>query len=309
MSESPIDGVRSRGLAPGGIPREACPLCGNPQLVPFLDLRGRQLLTCSQCGVRCTDVYGPAEEIAGYYSEVQAHHGKASEVTEGEFGGDVLRAIARAQADSMEELCGPRRRGRVLEVGCSRGHLLEELELRGWEASGIDVSETSVLEARQRCQGEIHLGEVHDAPFAEGSFDRIALFDVLAHLADPVGTLLALSRLLAPGGILVLSSVDEAWPLVPVFRRLFRLFPERTAGIRDEMYEGQHYCYFSHRNVPQLLEAAGLKMARREPLAPLSTRYFVHHYSWPRRFALVSMVRLDRLLGSSRKMLVSAKRV
>jgi hypothetical protein len=74
------------------------------------------------------------------------------------------------------------------------------------------------------------------------------------------------------------------------------------------MYEGQHYCYFSHRNIGQLLDTADLQLLRHEPLEPLSTRYFVHSYSLPRQVALLGMVRLDRLLGSSRKMLVSAKR-
>lgn len=306
--QTPIDGVRSRGFAPGGLPRTQCPLCGNTQLEPFLELSERQLLTCPSCGVRCTADFGSSAAIASYYDQVKAHHGKISDLTAGEGGNDALRAIARAQADAIEMLCGPRRSGRLLEVGCSRGHLLAEMEVRGWEVSGLDVSASSAAEAAGRCRGTVHVGEVTDAPFEPGSFERIAMFDVLAHLADPVGTLTALAELLSPGGTLVLSSVDEAWPLVPVFHRLFQTLPRQTASIRDEMYEGQHYCYFSHRNIGQLLEKAGLKQLRHEPLEPLSTRYFAHNYSLPRQLALQSMVRVDRLLGSSRKMLISAQR-
>lgn len=307
-SHDPVSGVRSRGFAPGSRGREACPLCGNRNLRPFLELAERSLLTCPDCGVRCTEVYGEATEIATYYSEVQAHHGKATDAVTGEGGEAALAAIARSQADALEALCGPRRHGRMLEIGCARGHLLEELETRGWEVAGIDVSETSVSEAKDRCRGPVHLGEVHDAPFEEASFDRIAMFDVLAHLADPVGTLTTTARLLKPGGFLVLSSVDEAWPLAPLFHRLFRLMPQRSSELRDEMYEGQHYCYFSHQNIGRLLQGAGLELVRREALEPLSTRYFIHHYGLLRRLALLGMVRLDRVLGSSRKMLVAARR-
>ena len=307
-TSGPIEGVRSRGFAPGGLSRTECPLCSSPTLAPYLQLRERELLTCSSCGVRCTADFGSATDIADYYDQVEAHHGKVGDLTDGQPGDAALRAIARAQADAMESLCGPRRRGTLLEVGCSRGHLLAEMEVRGWAVSGLDVSASSIHEARQRCSGLVHLGEVESAPFAPGSFDRIAMFDVLAHLADPVGTLRALGRLLTPDGILVLSSVNEAWPLVPAFRRLFQALPRYTASIRDEMYEGQHYCYFSHRNIGQLLDTADLQLLRHEPLEPLSTRYFVHSYSLPRQLALLGMVRLDRLLGSSRKMLVSAKR-
>ena len=72
------------------------------------------------------------------------------------------------------------------------------------------------------------------------------------------------------------------------------------------MYETQHYCYFGSGNVEQLLAEAGLDLARTRPLEPLSTRFFVHHYSWRRRLAMLGMSQLDRVLGSSRKMLVLA---
>lgn len=301
----PAETVQSRGLAPGEERRIACPLCGEQRLIPVLDVDDRALLGCPGCGVRCTEVYGEGDAIRAYYSRVQAHHGKAF-VQDDE--GDALHAIARAQADWMEQVCGPRRFGSFCEVGCSRGHLLAEMEARGWDVSGIDVSETSVVEARRRSGGLVYLGEPEGAPFGRGAFDRIGMFDVLAHLAWPVRSLQAVARLLKPGGELVLTTVDESWPLVPWFLRLFRAFPEPTRALRAEMYEGQHYCYFGRDNIGQLLEAAGLELAMVQPLAPLSARFFVHHYSWRRRLALVSMGRLDRLLGSSRKMLVLARK-
>ena len=292
-------------MAPGEQRRTACPLCDSARLEPVLDLEGRALLHCTSCGVRCTEYFGEGDAVRAYYSQVQAHHGKAFIQDD---DGDALHAIARAQADWMEGICGPRRHGSFCEVGCSRGHLLAEMEARGWEVCGIDVSETSVQEARRRSDGLVYLGEPEGAPFGASAFDRIGMFDVLAHLPWPVRSLEAVARLLKPGGELVLTTVDESWPLVPVFQRLFRAFPGRTRAIRTEMYEGQHYCYFGRDNIGRLLESAGLELAAARPLAPLSTRFFVHHYSWQRRLALVSMARLDRLLGSSRKMLVLARK-
>jgi SAM-dependent methyltransferase len=292
-------------MAPGEQRRTACPLCGSTRLESVLDLEGRALLGCDGCGVRCTEYFGEGAAVRAYYSRVQAHHGKAF-IQDDE--GDALHAIAGAQADWMEGICGPRRHGSFCEVGCSRGHLLAEMEARGWEVCGIDVSETSVQEARRRSGGLIYLGEPEGAPFGANAFDRIGMFDVLAHLPWPVRSLEAVARLLKPGGELILTTVDESWPLVPMFQRMFRAFPSQTRALRTEMYEGQHYCYFGRDNIGRLLDEAGLELAGLRPLAPLSTRFFVHHYSWRRRLALVSMGRLDRLLGSSRKMLVLARK-
>ncbi len=297
----PVTGVRDRGLAPGGIRRDACPLCSGTDLRLRLQVGGRGLLECNACGVRFTDEYAEGADVASYYGTVQAHHGKADSE-------DQFAAIARIQADAMESIAGPRRHGRLLEIGCSRGHLLTELEVRGWDVNGIDVAATSVTEARGRCRGEVWHGEPEDCPFEPGSFDRIAMFDVLAHLPHPVRTLQTVSSLLKPRGQLVLSTVDEAWPLVPVFLKAFRALPNRLAAVQDEMYEGQHYCYFSHRNIGQLLGEAGMELAATRPLTPLSAQLFVHHYPVKRRLGLLAMRRLDGLLGSSRKMLVLATR-
>ena len=290
--------------------RAGCPLCGNTRLKLTLRLRDRNLMTCPDCGVKSTDRVGETAEIADYYTEVQAHHGKADGDAVEE-GSGPLAAIARGQADWIEGLCGPRRFGSFLEVGCSRGHLLEEMEERGWTVSGIDVSRSSTEEARTRCKGAtVYCGQPGDpdAPFAPESFDRMAMYDVLAHLVDPKDTLRKAAAYLKPGGHLVMSSCNESWTLVPWMLRAFALFPKRTADLRDEMYEGQHYCYFSIDNIGRLLEEVGLELVRVEPLQPLSTRYFVHQYSPKRRFALLAMVRFDRMLGSSRKMLVLARK-
>ena len=301
----PADAVRARGVAPGGVARTECPLCEGRDLRPILELRGRTLLECPVCGARCTDEYGTVPAIHAYYSSILAHAGKAD--VEGR-GDAVFEAIARTQADAMEELCGARRRGQLLEIGCARGHLLAELEERGWQVTGVDVSDASVEEASQRVQGDLRLGEPGHVGLPGESFDRVVLFDVLAHLPEPRPTLGDVAGLLRPGGDLVLSTVDEDWPLVPLFLRAFRAFPERTASLRDEMYEGQHYCYFGRRNVGRLLDSVGLELIEVRPLEPISARLFLHQYGLAKRAAMIGMRRVDRLLGSSRKMLVLARK-
>ena len=157
-------------------------------------------------------------------------------------------------------------------------------------------------------RGELFCGEPQAAAFPLESFDRVGMFDVLAHLAQPRETLRAAAALLKPGGAFVLSTTNEDWPLVPAFHWLFRAAPEASARLRDEMYEGQHYCYFGSGNVGTLLDSAGLRLERWEPLLPLSARFFVHQYGHARRLALLFMGRVDRWIGSSRKMMVLARK-
>ena len=87
--------------------------------------------------------------------------------------------------------------GRVLDVGCGTGFLLERLAERGFSGVGIDLSPESVEHARSRL-AEIGaadrltavVGSAYEPP--AGPFDLIALTDVLEHLEDPRACLAAL---------------------------------------------------------------------------------------------------------------------
>jgi len=50
------------------------------------------------------------------------------------------------------------------------------------------------------------VGLISDPPFAEATFDAVAMLDVLEHMYDPVGSVRQCARLLRPGGVLVVKS-------------------------------------------------------------------------------------------------------
>lgn len=104
--------------------------------------------------------------------------------------------------------------GRVLDVGCGTGFLLEEFAHRDYSGVGIDLSPESVeiasarlaeLGASDRLSAEV--GSAYDPP--QGPFDLIALTDVLEHLEEPRRCLAALASRLTPEGLLVVSTPNR----------------------------------------------------------------------------------------------------
>jgi len=100
---------------------------------------------------------------------------------------------------------------RVLDVGCGPGLYAEELEERGADVIGIDVSAEMIRIAEQRLAGRASF-RVHDLEtpldWAEdGSFDVVVMALVLHHLQDPRQVLRELRRILREDGRLVLSTV------------------------------------------------------------------------------------------------------
>lgn len=92
-------------------------------------------------------------------------------------------------------------RGRLLDMGCGAVPL--------YEAYRDHVSETTCIDWGESLHGGAHLDRECDLtqpiPFPDASFDTILLSDVLEHLPDPQLFWAEASRLLAPGGKLILN--------------------------------------------------------------------------------------------------------
>ncbi len=99
--------------------------------------------------------------------------------------------------------------GRLLEIGCGHGLLLDEARRRGWEVRGLELSERSAKHGRDRYELDIR-----EEPFEalgneeDGCWDAVLMIDVLEHLDDPRAAIERIRKLLAPGGVLCVVTPD-----------------------------------------------------------------------------------------------------
>ena len=101
-------------------------------------------------------------------------------------------------------------RARILDAGCGSGRNMVELARHG-TVTGVELSHTSVLLARERGTGEVIEGSVLDMPFAADSFDLAASLDVIEHLEDDLGALREMRRTVTPGGSLLVTVPAYPW--------------------------------------------------------------------------------------------------
>jgi 2-polyprenyl-3-methyl-5-hydroxy-6-metoxy-1,4-benzoquinol methylase len=105
----------------------------------------------------------------------------------------------------IKKIMSFKKNGRILDVGCGDGEFLRYFKERGWEAYGVDVSETSCMLARRKLGQNIFNCELKDCRFPPNYFDVITLNHVLEHMLDPNEELIELRRILKNNGILFLS--------------------------------------------------------------------------------------------------------
>jgi SAM-dependent methyltransferase len=101
-------------------------------------------------------------------------------------------------------------RARILDAGCGSGRNMVEFARHG-TVTGIELSETSVVLARERDAGDVVEGSVLEMPFPADSFELAASLDVVEHLEDDLAALRELRRVVAPGGALLVTVPAYQW--------------------------------------------------------------------------------------------------
>jgi SAM-dependent methyltransferase len=124
----------------------------------------------------------------------------------------------------------------VLDVGCGPGTITADLALlvAPGEVVGIDASAEVVAQAAAQISKlglsnlRFEVGDLFSLDAADGSFDVVHLHQVLQHLSDPVGALVALRRVLAVDGVLAARDSDYSaftWaPADPLLDRWMELY-------------------------------------------------------------------------------------
>lgn len=103
----------------------------------------------------------------------------------------------------------------ILDVGCGAGLLAEALAKDGFAVTGLDAGAEVIEVAREHAKGQgLNLNYrqgTAEMLAAEGvKFPVITALEVIEHVADPQAFLVSLKALLAPGGILFLSTLNRS---------------------------------------------------------------------------------------------------
>lgn len=127
------------------------------------------------------------------------------------------RRILHRYALGMRESGLGERPARVLEVGCGAGIGLaawdEAARASGGFVAGLEFVEGSLHAARANLGAALPLlcGDAQTLPFADGSFDAIAAFEVIYYLPNLLAFLRESRRVLARGGSLILCWSNPDW--------------------------------------------------------------------------------------------------
>lgn len=147
-------------------------------------------------------------------------------------------------------LVGLTRLGDVLDAGSGDGTIAELLAPQARRITCLDRSQRMIDAARARLARfdnvEVRVGDVHELPFDDASFDEVLLFNVLTHAVTPGRALGEAARVLRQRGRLVVITLDAHEH-------------EGVAASYREVHRG-----FAPDKLRRMLQRAGLAVSRCE---------------------------------------------
>lgn len=176
----------------------------------------------------------------------------------------------------------------ALEIGCGSGVVLYHIADRCDSLTGLEISPKRCETARANLKNlttpvEIICGNLEEGiGKADGTFDLILWADVIEHVVDVFAAMKEVTRLLAPGGMLVTSTPNMAYIRYRTALLLGR-FPGTAAkdegfAVRPgEMYDGGHLHYFTIDVLKKLYRMNGINPIRTTGFGRLGKL----HNLWP----------------------------
>jgi ubiquinone/menaquinone biosynthesis C-methylase UbiE len=118
----------------------------------------------------------------------------------------------RLEKKAIDKLLRDQTEGnKLLEVGCGTGHWSRFFSARGFEVTGIDISERMIETARKKniARSSFHAADGHRMGFADNSFDIAAAITTLEFAADPEAMIAEMARCVRkPGGKLLFGVLN-----------------------------------------------------------------------------------------------------
>ncbi len=143
--------------------------------------------------------------------------------------------------------------GRILDLGCASGGLLDRVSDRAGYRAGVESDPDAARVAATLADQIVNASITDDLPFPRHSFDVVVCADVLEHLVDPWDSLTQVVAWCRPEGAVVVSV-----PNIANWQARLRLLRGRWYYEQCGLFDDGHLRFFTLETLSELLRGSGL---------------------------------------------------
>ena len=224
---------------------KGCPACGASDHLPLSHIpygeRIIKVVVCCHCAIGYQRNPLSSEDLVRYYRRQNVFHSTA----DGSRQASLIRSRMTFLDSVFREVGNRGGRPLVMDVGCGYGLFLGSLPT-SWERIGLELNPQRAASARERYRINVLEQRLEEIELPTAAIDLATAFGLLEHLPNPLQFLLAIRRILKPGGYGVVNVPDLDNPLI-AFSRFFSV---------------EHILYFTRSSLTALLARAGFKVVK-----------------------------------------------
>ncbi|MBK8809901.1 MAG: class I SAM-dependent methyltransferase [Acidobacteria bacterium] len=241
---------------------QRCPIC-NVTPTRFLGYRGGaahrqsigvecEIWSCCECGLIFPNpMPHPVGGLAQHYDADPSDYFVNHE-------SPVKLLVANKLLERAEQWLG--KKGKILDIGCGRGEIVQTAETAGWEVVGIEPSEPFADYAERHSGVKILRKTLEECHFDADEFDCIFLSAVLEHLYNPMEIVGEISRILKPGGLFYFDVPNESGLYFVLGNLYYRILGRKWTVNLAPTFSPYHLFGFNRRSLTRLLERNGLRI-------------------------------------------------
>ncbi|MBF0429097.1 MAG: class I SAM-dependent methyltransferase [Magnetococcales bacterium] len=236
------------------VKQKSCYICNSKESEKRVEIHGVWYATCQNCGHLYTLHRYSEEALRRFYEDNNYY----SEITYANKETCYYRRehVALPKVEYVERFTGLAS-GIWIDVGAGIGDLVSVAQERGWEAIGLELSDSSVNFAKEVFAVDL-IRQPLDAYLVEnpkmlGCAKVVSIIGVMEHVVNPMELLRQIHAVLAPGGVVVIQ-VPHANSVSSMVQEVFPQFVFR------HMVPFTHIMVFSESSLQCALDQVGFEM-------------------------------------------------
>jgi 2-polyprenyl-3-methyl-5-hydroxy-6-metoxy-1,4-benzoquinol methylase len=220
-----------------------CALCGTAKFRVYLKCDGYTYVKCNNCALVQQNPQPVQAAVSLRYNNESGRDYLKYEL---ENEAAYLELATKALSDADFEDSG----GRLLDIGCATGAMLEKLRRGGWDVYGCEINQSQAEYARQKRGLEISCATLEESRYPDGFFRAVLASHLIEHLNRPMEFLREVNRILENGGNFYVTTPNIAGFQARIFGSEWR------SAINDHLY------LFSGRTLCRMLDKAGFTVRK-----------------------------------------------
>jgi len=221
---------------------DPCILCGAVEFIEIHQRHQWQYLCCQDCRLITIHPRPTFQALMECYRNYLPD--QASEIAKWK---KMMAPVNHESADLIEARTN-KMKGKIFDIGCGHGFFLQEMNRRGWQVSGLEISKTGRRFIKRTMDLAVFSEPLENLSLPSNTFDVVTLFYVVEHVIDPLLLLTEIRRILKPDGF-VLIRWPHTTPIVKILGPLSK---------KLDLYHTPFHLYdFSPSTIETLLSLSG----------------------------------------------------